>query len=84
MTTIQLQAKDGCLYYPETMKDWRGKSAPIIVCVYDAGDCDTISWPMKKGEDKNLQRALFDDRESMDDFPLDAEVLLPNGVRFDF
>lgn len=63
---IQLQDKDGTLYYSDEIVD-------------DAGDCDTIVWP--DYDEKNLRRALFDDRET-GLFDCDV-VLLPNGIHFE-
>lgn len=76
MTTIRLISKNGELFYPETVLDQYGEPSPIVLCVYPQGDCDSISWP--RPNMKNLQRALFNDREcGLFD---DADVIeLPNG-----
>jgi hypothetical protein len=77
---VQLIAVDGRLYYPGDPKRDQcavkpGDSVPLL-CVYDQGDCDDISWPDPNRD--NLHRALFDDRECglIDD----EEVLLPDGT----
>ena len=78
---IQLIAKDKTLYYPETVVDALGKPSPIVLCIYDAGDCDTICWPHPNLE--NLKRALFDDRECgvFDDIDV---ILLPDNTEINF
>lgn len=75
---IQLEAKDGTLYYPANVVDAYGDPSPIVLCVYDAGDCDTIKWP--KPNSANLRRALFDGREQ--GYLDGPSVLLPNGKEF--
>lgn len=75
--TIQLITIDGDLYYPpNSNREWMPDENLILICVYDAGDCDTISWPNPNR--KNLGQCLFDDRECgvIDD----QEVLLPDGT----
>ena len=61
MTTIRLIAKDGRLFYPDTVKDQYGDPGPILLCIYDEGDCDAIEWPNPNRA--NLKRTLFDNRE---------------------
>ncbi len=90
---VQLIARDGNLYYPPNpSRDHRPTEEIILLCVYDAGDCDSIAWPFgsstwsgikitpeRIAKDKaNLQRVLFDDREC--GLIEDEEVLLPDGT----
>lgn len=77
---LKLVAKDGKLYFPQEVKDSFGNVGPILICVYDQGDCDLIEWP-----DYNLANlicVLFDEREC-GTINCD-EVMLPDGstVRF--
>ena len=90
MKNIQLLNIDGWLYFPATESN---DEPEILLCVYSAGDCDTIQWPMVPGEysddsvadiEQRLAKALFDERECNPDFPYDAKILLPNGEVFDF
>lgn len=77
---IQLIVRDGSLYYPgDPRRDIAavepGAAVPVL-CVYDAGDCDSIVWPNPNCD--NLHRALFDDREC--GLIGDEEVILPDGT----
>lgn len=90
MKIIQLLDIDGSLYFPATESN---DEPEILLCVYAAGDCDTIQWPMVQGKysdasvadiEQRLAKALFDERECNPDFPYDAKILLPNGKAFDF
>ena len=56
---------------------------PIVLCRYDAGDCDTVPWPMKDPEYsmETLSKALYDSRE-VGLIPYDDAVLLPDGTEF--
>ena len=60
----------------------------LLVRLYDAGDRDSIPWPLpKRGRAKhlkNLAHALFDERECNKFFPADAVIELPDGSAFDF
>lgn len=62
----------------------------LLVRLYDAGDRDTIPWPLSSSADrrakqlKNLAHALFDERECNKYFPSDAVIELPDGSVFDF
>mgnify|MGYP000860910550 CR=1 FL=1 len=81
MADIQLVNRDGYLYYPDNIVNDFGDAGPIVVCVHDAGDCDTIKWP--RPHMTNLMRALFDDRETgLTD--LEGNALLPHGVHVKF
>jgi hypothetical protein len=90
---IQLVAEDGRLctafadladdtlrsYYRE-VREGRVIEAPVLLlCRYDAGDCDTIRWP--RPQVKRLRSALFDARET-GQIPDVRTVLLPNGTIF--
>lgn len=80
---IQLEAIDGVLYYPPEIKDPYDGDRVIVLCVYDAGDCDTVRWP--RPSLKNLRRALFDDTETGTLPPREeVTVRLPNGKRVDY
>ena len=81
---VKLIAKGGDLFTQRDMiKDPATRNFfsedPILVCRYDAGDCDTINWPNPNEE--NLRRALYDARETgvIPDVQL---VTLPNGLEF--
>lgn len=62
----------------------------LLVRLYDAGDRDTIPWPLSRSaakrakQLKNLAHALFDERECNAFFPVDAVIELPDGSLFDF
>lgn len=78
---IQLIEKDGNLYYPAGSYNSftsveRPQEPMILLCIYDAGDCDSIEWPNPNRE--NLLRCLFGDREC--GIIGDEEVLLPDGT----
>lgn len=61
----------------------------LLVCIYPAGDCDTIRWPFPQDStywtrdswEQALRRALFDARET-GQIPDVTEVLLPDGTVF--
>lgn len=86
---MTLKAIDGTLYvaqadiHAEDIRTWMDGDA-ILVCVYDAGDCDTISWPLPATQRDRLRRALYDGRESGLLPPLIDEVTLPDGTEFRF
>jgi hypothetical protein len=95
MTVVRLIVKNNALYFPfggidHDSEDFRcSPELPSLLSrLYDAGDYDTIPWPMPKRSRathlKNLARALFDERETNDLFPSDAVIELPDGSRFDF
>lgn len=88
---VQLVAEDGTLHVPfeaivdQLQREWhsedgKGQSA-LLLRLYDAGDCDTIRWPLRDRDRENLKAALFDARE-MGLIPDVASVLLPDGVEF--
>jgi len=62
----------------------------LLVCLHEAGDRDTIPWPLSRSaakrakQLKNLAHALFDERECNAHFPVDAVIELPDGSVFDF
>jgi len=58
---------------------WPDDKNQLLVCHYDAGDCDTIKWPNPNKE--NLRSALFDARE-MGLIPDEPYVELPDGKLF--
>ena len=76
---IQLHTENGFLRLNE------GGYDRILLVRYPEGDCDTINWPFKGQRDaKNLESALFDERE-MGTVPSDTQaVLLPDGATFRF
>lgn len=63
--------------------------AEILLCRYEAGDCDTIHWPLRRVEYEgwtlddaaNLRTALYDAYEMGQ--LTERSVLLPDGQRFD-
>lgn len=62
---------------------------PVLLCMYGAGDCDTIPWPFPEGSaywtkekwEGCLRSALFDARE-MGEIPDEPTVELPDGTIF--
>ena len=79
MSTIRLVCKDGYLYYPDDVLDQFGEPGPIVLCVYDTGECDTIKWP--RYNERNLRSALYGDREG-GIFGDHTQIELPNGRQF--
>ena len=99
MTTITLIAENGELLFPAGGTDFdtglydQEDLPKLLLCRYDAGDCDICPWPMIPAEwsqetvdglQVRLAKALFDEREMNQFFPGDAVILLPDGSRFDF
>jgi hypothetical protein len=83
MSDVKLVNKNGTLYYPESVVPEFGEPGPILLRIYDAGDCDTIRWPLRNKDRENLKVALFDDRER--GLVKDGDrVLLPTGVEVEF
>lgn len=79
---MKLTTKDGRLYAEDK----------LLLCVYPAGDCDTIPWPnlFDEGDYWNEEKwtqaltgALYDARE-MGYVPDVHEVELPDGTKFTF
>ncbi len=66
----KLHAKNGSLYLGDEH----------LLCVYDAGDCDHISWPNPNL--KNLFCALFDLGNMDEGTPYYGPIYLPDGVLF--
>lgn len=62
----------------------------LLTRLYDAGDYDTIPWPLPRAKAKrgaalkNLALALYDERECNPHFPLHAIIELPDGSPFFF
>lgn len=62
----------------------------LLIRLYDAGDRDSIPWPLPRAKAKrgvalkNLAHALYDERECNEFFPVDAIIELPDGSVFDF
>lgn len=62
----------------------------LLVRLYDAGDRDSVPWPLPRAKAKreaalkNLAHALYDERECNKYFPTDAIIELPDGSVFDF
>lgn len=82
---IQLICEGSCLYTPRSAIAEPGlleiySGNPILMRLYDEGDCDTIKWPDYSAE--SLRAALYDDRET-GTIPADTKsVLLPDGKEF--
>lgn len=83
MLIIKLENKDGTLYYPPSVVPEFGELGLIVLRIHDAGNCDTIKWPMRKKDRENLPAALFDDRES-GLIPDNAYVVTPDNVGVEF
>jgi hypothetical protein len=94
MTVVRLLVKNNALYFPfggidHDSEDYRcSPDLPSpLARLYDAGNYDTIPWPMPKRSRakhlKNLAYALFDERECNSLFPRDAVIELPDGSAFD-
>ena len=91
---IRLVVKyDNMLAFPHGGNNYDGESPEyedfdtpvLLVCLYDAGDRDSIPFPLRGDADhRNLARALFDERECNPFFPVDAIIELPDGTVFDF
>jgi len=85
---MKLIAEGGLLYYDRTQlhdeqqRQWFPDSNPILLVIYDAGDCDTIHWPDPNKD--HLRRALYDGRECGYTGPRDTEVTLPDDTTFYF
>ena len=97
MNSIRLVDRDGKLYFPSGGSlPYPASLAPspdapsILVRVYGAGDCDTIPWPLVSDYRSTaslryrLAIALYDERETNEFFPADAQIELPDGTPFDF
>ena len=97
MTKVRLIVKNNALYFPHGGTDFDKSGCPasadkpsILFRQYEAGDRDTISWPLPRAKAKretelrNLAYALFDERECNDLFPYDAVIELPDGTVFNF
>ena len=82
---ISLICEDGCLHTPKSVITdplliEHFTDNPILIRIYDAGDCDTIKWPNPNIE--NLRIALYDCRET-GVLPHDiVSVILPDGTEF--
>jgi hypothetical protein len=89
MNITKLVEHQGDLYYADDdecvhpdcplCRMMAGMPRRIVLCVYDAGDCDTIKWPNPNVA--NLRRALFDDRECGQ--WAGTAVILPDGTVFE-
>jgi hypothetical protein len=77
----KLIAKNGTLYYPETVLDHFGEPSPIVLVIYPEGDCDFIPWPMNGKWNAELASALYDAYES--GVISERSVELPDGSVFD-
>jgi hypothetical protein len=85
---------DGTLYFPKGGVDndlkRQADEPSLLLCVYDAGDCDTIPWPLESAHASTevlchrLAAALYDERETNDHFGVDDTIELPDGTPFDF
>jgi hypothetical protein len=96
MTTFTLIVQDNTLYFPHGGMDWderhhKAELPSLLLCQYDAGDCDTCPWPMTSEYAtaaelrERLALALYDERESNPHWTNtpDVVILLPDGERFD-
>jgi hypothetical protein len=98
MNAIRLIVENKRLCFPHGGHDFDAEPAKfddfdtphLLLRRYDAGDCDTIPWPLSRGaakrakQLKNLAHALFDERECNAFFSSDAVIELPDGSVFDF
>ncbi len=96
--TFRLVVEFGALYFPHGGNDFDAEppkyddfdTPNLLVRLYEAGDRDTIPWPLSRSaakrakQLKNLAHALFDERECNAFFPVDAVIELPDGSVFDF
>lgn len=95
-TTFKLTVQDGTLYFPCGGMDWderhhTAELPSLLLCRYDAGDCDTCPWPMESQFAttaqlrERLALALYDERETNGCWPNTPYVviLLPDGTPFD-
>ena len=87
---IHLIAIDGILYFPH---GGCPDVPTMLIKFYEAGDCDTIPWPLVphpytsatvESLERRLASALYDERETNVLFPIDAKISLPDGALFDF
>lgn len=73
MTTHTLTVKGDRLYL---------HGAPLLR-FYEAGDCDTIRWPLKSEEwVDHLERALYDEYQMSEELKEGDEIALPDGTIF--
>lgn len=85
-TNIRLVVEFNALCFPAPAD----QDSSLLIRRYPAGDCDSIPWPMVSDfatlEElrTRLAIALYDERESNDNFPEDAIIELPDGTVFDF
>ena len=78
---IVLVEKNGCLYYPDYVKDCYSDPGPILLYLYPEGDCDTVDWPKPKMD--HLVSCLFDGRE-MGYTHIGDVVMLPDRTVVEF
>jgi hypothetical protein len=89
MADITLAAIDGRLHFPRGGDDLE-EHPSILMRIYDAGDMDTVPWPLecqfstREELEDRLASALYDERECNRFFPTDASIRLPDGTAFDF
>ena len=68
-----LQDRHGDLYLGEE----------ILIVMYPAGDCDTISWPFTEPRHATqLEKALYDLYQCTEELKEGDTVLLPDGTLF--
>lgn len=72
MTNHVLRDVDGTLHLGDE----------LLLCVYPAGDCDTISWPFGERDERNLTRALYDSYQCEEILKEGDTVSLPDGTHF--
>lgn len=91
MAIHRLLVKDGQLYFPVSSKFWEPDAIgqpSLLVRMYDSGDADTIPWPFPEDRQaemaRRLARALYDERETNDEWGFGDTVELPDGQAFDF
>jgi hypothetical protein len=82
---VRLLCEDGQLCIPRDavedefiLKHMTGN--PLLLCVYDAGDCDTVRWPNPNPD--TLRAALYRAREVGLVAGYPDIVLLPDGSAF--
>lgn len=90
MKILRLLNRDGTLYFPHGGCGEREDSPSLLLRRYDAGDVDTIPWPMysdfatKADLEHRLASALYDERECNPFFEFNAVIELPDGTVFEF
>lgn len=93
MDSITLIVVDGKLYVPDVYEEPNefGDKHELLLCVYPAGDCDTLPWPMNGNEywtkekwAAALTTALYDAREMGQFVSTVRSAILPDGSSIEF